>query len=121
MRKAPLLSDNRGLRYFIASIEGETQNAVSDFIELRYRGAEFLSIVENATLRETMRDALDADYEVHQYKNTGGLFSHIIPTFKRKMLSIIKERDDKYEQYELVRRLVDSDNRALLITKTKWR
>jgi hypothetical protein len=117
----PILPDNATLRMFIDAIETDGVNTAAHvFISNYFQRPEFQVLIESETLREAMKEAINADLAVRRETVDASFLKLLFPATRRKLNKLVAIRDEKFENYEMLRRLIALDNKAITLTKTRW-
>jgi hypothetical protein len=122
MAKVPLMPDNAMLRGLIQVMEDpdlKTPSAHFFRIQLSTQ-PEFNIWAEHDQLREAAKDALDADNHYRRMLNDLSWFDKARKSrYAQDVEKVRKVRDEKFDDYEFLRRLIANDNMSIALLKTK--
>jgi hypothetical protein len=121
MAKLPLIFDNSILWGVIQVIEEpELQTPWAEFAGETLRGRpEYQIWVENESLRAAAKDALTADYALFKFRKNAKWYDWLLPSKKLLKEKLISKRDDLISEYEFLRRLIATDNVAIMINASR--
>jgi hypothetical protein len=100
--------------------EGPGSSAVEFFRSSFGCRPEFKILEESETLREAMKEALDSDLAIRKETVDKPWYKLFFMASRRTMKKLMAIREEKFEQYEMIRRLVATDNRAIILKRTRW-
>lgn len=121
MAQVPLMPDNSMLRMMIHVMDNpELDTPAASFFRRQLNGRpEFNIWAEHDQLREAARDALDADIAYRKLSEKLTWFRKLNIEFAKSVRAARELRDEKFEDYEFLRKLIATDNVSIALTKTK--
>ena len=120
MGKVPLIPDNALFRTFIKSIEEpDNTSPTISFVSMRFMRPEFRIWVESSMLRDAAKSALDADLQYMRCLHHNMGWRKFRPSVKTQLKNLAGIRDKLFDDYEFLRKLMASDNIAIVLRKTK--
>lgn len=117
-----LVLDNQTLRDYAWNllkygVNGEPETSYDRFVVNNLRNRpDFQVLRDQPTLCEALVEAVDADKAFIEYRSK---FLHRFSKSSKAELEAIRaKRDSKFDDYEVLRKLLESDNFSIIITKS---